>query len=498
MKINKINIKVASILAVLMTISMSSCSDELAELNDNPNAIADLPYGLQLTETQLKAAGAQYEMRRVGLGWAASSIQQLADVNIATNLLPGDKYIDFIDYSYAVFDEYWVNEAKDVIDLVNRTAEDPEAVNFNAMARIMKVISFHKVTDLYGDIPYSEAGRGFISNNWFPSYDRQQDIYLDMLKELEEAALQLTASADNPGIQDVLYGGDISKWKKLSYSMMLRLGLRMSKVDASASEAWVKKAIAGGVMTGLDDLAKIEHEEGGVESPIGYSFFVDKFMRLSDTFVSWMQDNNDPRLDLLSYVESGGPHQGLPNGLDPTTLASEGPAGGDLLDYSQVNQSLVQRNSPSMYITYAEVELMLAEAAVRGWHTGDAAEHYNNGVRAAMQNWGYYGVSAPSNEDIDDYLAANPFVEANGMELIGEQYWAATFLNPLESYANWRRIEYPVLTPINYPGNATGGTIPRRMKYPLVEFNINAENVNAAIANQGPNTYTTRVWWDVE
>lgn len=496
MKINKISNKIVCSLVVLVTMLMSSCADDLAELNENPNAIADLPLGLQLTEIQLKAAGAQYEMRRVGLGWASSSIQQLADVNIATNLLPGDKYIDFIDYSYAVFDEYWVNEAKDVIDFVTRTTEDPEAVNYNAMGRIMKVISFHKVTDLYGDIPYSEAGLGYISNTWFPAYDRQQDIYLDMLNELDAAAQQLSASADNPGSQDVFYGGNIAQWKKLSYSMMLRLGLRMSKVDPTAAESWVKKAIAGGVMTELDDLAKIEHEEGGVESPIGYSFVVDKFMRLSDTFVSWMQDNNDPRLELLSFVESGGPHQGLPNGLDPTTLATEGPAGGDLLDYSQVNQALVERDSPSMYITYAEVEFMLAEAALRGWYTGDAETHYNNGVRAAMANWAYYGVEAPSTEDVNAYLAANPFVEANGMEMIGEQYWAATFLNPLEAYANWRRIEYPVLTPVNYPGNATGGTIPRRMKYPLVEFTINAENVNAAISNQGPNTYTTRVWWD--
>ncbi|WP_051254416.1 SusD/RagB family nutrient-binding outer membrane lipoprotein [Arenibacter latericius] len=496
MKINKINIKIACFFVAISAISFTSCADDLAELNENPNVIADLPLGLQLTDIQLKAAGAQYEMRRVGLGWASSSVQQLADVNIATNLLPGDKYIDFIDYSYAVFDEYWVNEAKDVIDFVTRSAEDPAAVNYNAIGRIMKVISFHKVTDLYGDIPYSEAGQGYLTNTWFPAYDRQQDIYTSMLNELETAAMQLTASAESPGSQDVIYNGDLTKWKKLSYSLMLRLGLRMSKADPSSSEAWVKKAIAGGVMTQLDDLAKIEHEEGGVESPIGYSFVVDKFMRLSDTFVGWMQENDDPRLELLSWVESGAPHQGLPNGLDPSTLITDGPAGGDLLDYSQVNQDLVQRDSPSMYITYAEVELMLAEAALRGWYTGDAEVHYNKGVHAAMANWSFYGVDAPTTAEVDTYLAANPFDEANGMEMIGEQYWAATFLNPLEAYANWRRVEYPVLTPVNYPGNATGGTIARRMKYPLVEFTINAENVNAAIANQGPNTYTTRVWWD--
>lgn len=498
MKINKISIKIACFFLTITAISLSSCAEDLAELNENPNAIADLTIGLQLTQVQLNSAGQQYEMRRVALGWGASSIQQLADVNIATNLLPGDKYIDFIDYSYALYDQYFVNETKDLIDYVTRTADNPEMVNYHAIGRIMKVISFHKVTDLYGDIPYSEAGLGYLSNKWFPVYDKQQDIYANMLSELEAAALQLSTSAESPGTQDIIYNGDLAKWKKLAYSMMLRLGLRMSKVDPGASESWVKKAIAGGVMTDLNDIAKIEHENGGVESPIGYSFELDKFMRMSDTFVSWLQDHGDPRLDLLSWVESGAPHQGLPNGLDPTTLVTQGPAGGNLLDYSQVDPALVQRDSPSMLITYAEVELMLAEAALRGWYNGDAAAHYNKGVRAAMENWSFYGVATPSTAEVDAYLLANPFVAANGMEMIGEQYWVATFLNPWEGYSNWRRVEYPVLTPVNYTGNATGGTIPRRMKYPLVEFTVNPDNVNAAIANQGPNTYTTRVWWDVQ
>lgn len=500
MKINKISIKIACFFVTIAAISLSSCAEDLMELNENPNAIANLPIGLQLTQVQLNAAGQQYEMRRVALGWGASSIQQLADVNIATNLLPGDKYIDFIDYSYAVYDQYFVNEVKDLIDYVTRTSEDPEAANYNAIGRIMKVISFHKVTDLYGDIPYSEAGQGYLSNNWFPAYDSQKDIYANMLSELEAAASQLNAAAENPGAQDIIYNGDLIKWRKLSYSMMLRLGLRMSKVDPSASESWVKKAIAGGVMTDLNDLAKIEHEVGGVENPFGYSFELDKFMRLSDTFVSWMQDNGDPRLEVLSWVESGAPHQGLPNGLDPTTLISQGPVGGDLLDYSQVNPSLVKKDSPSMLITYAEVELMLAEAAIRGWHTGNAATHYNNGVRAAMANWGFYGVDTPATADVDAYLSANPFVEANGLEMIGEQYWAATFLNPWEGYSNWRRVEFPVLTPVNYTGNATGGTIPRRMKYPLVEFTVNEEHVKAAVSRlvPGENTYTSRIWWDVK
>lgn len=499
MKIKRYNYKIAVFLLAIMTFSITSCVDELEEMNQNPNAIEDLPYGMQFTRLQLMASGTRYEMRRAALGWALPAIQQLADINVTTNMLPGDKYIDFLDYHSSLFDRAYLNEYKDLADYLKRTSEDPEATNHYAIGRIWSVLSFHRTTDIYGDIPYSEAGQGYIENIWSPKYDAQEDIYMHMLSELEAAANLLNESADVVGDQDIVYGGDIAQWRRLAYSLMMRLGFRLVKVDLPAAEVWVKKAIEGGVMNNLLDVCKTEHQLLGGwtnSNPIGESFNVDKFMRLSDTFVSWMEDNGDPRLEIISWVESGAPHQGLPNGLDPVTLETEGPAGGDLLDYSQINQSLVDRESPFMFMTYAEVEFMLAEAALRGWHSGDAASHYENGVRAAMLNWAFYGVEAPTVAQIDAYLAANPFNTANGMEMIGEQYWAATFLNPWEGYANWRRVEYPVLTPVNYPGNATNGTIPRRLKYPDSEYTLNEENVRAADSRQGPNEFTTRVWWD--
>ncbi|MCQ0112767.1 SusD/RagB family nutrient-binding outer membrane lipoprotein [Zhouia amylolytica] len=499
MKINNIRTKIILLFLAIFTLSTTSCVKELEELNSDPNAIEELPYGIQLTRLQLYLSGTRYEMRRASLGWAMSAIQQFADVNISTSLLPGDKYIDFLDYSSSLFDRAFTNEYKDLADYMARVSEDPEAINYHAAGRVMRVLSFHRTTDLYGDIPYFEAGLGYLNNEWTPSYDSQEEIYNHMLMELEEAALEFSNSAPSIGSQDLFYGGDITKWKKLSYSLMLRLGLRLVKVDPAAAELWVSKAIVGGVMTDLNDVVKTEHQiDGGWinTNPYGEAFEIDKFMRLSDTFVSWMQDHGDPRLEILSFVESGGPHQGLPNGLDPNTLETMGPAGGDLANYSQLNQALVQRDSPFMFMTYAEVEFMLAEAAVRGWYSGDAQTHYNNGVRAAMENWSFYGVTTPTTAAVDAYLAANPFDAANAIEMIGEQYWAATFLNPWEGYANWRRIEYPVLTPVNYPGNATGGTIPRRLKYPDTEYTLNEENVRAAEARQGPNSYTTRIWWD--
>ena len=141
---------------------------------------------------------------------------------------------------------------------------------------------------------------------------------------------------------------------------------------------------------------------------------------------------------------------------------------------------------------------MIAEAIERGWATGNAADHYNAGVRAAMEMYSIYDPSVEiSSAEIDAYLAANPYDSANWAEQIGEQYWAATFLNFYETYANWRRTGYPELTPVDYPGNETNGTIPRRLRYPTSEAGNNPEGYNAALNNQGPDEFTTRMWWDV-
>ena len=151
------------------------------------------------------------------------------------------------------------------------------------------------------------------------------------------------------------------------------------------------------------------------------------------------------------------------------------------------------------FMTYAEVELLKAEAAVRGWHSGDPQTHYENGVRAAMQYLVMYDPNAAiSGADIDAYLAANPYDPANAMEQINTQIWAATLLNEYEGYANYRRTGFPALTPVNYPGNVTGGTIPRRLRYREAEAVANPENYSAAVSKQGPDEFTTRMWWDAQ
>jgi hypothetical protein len=483
------------LLGLILTLTMVSCDEGFEELNLNPTQANELDPKFQFSYVQLQTSGERYENWRAVLIYSSTMIQHLSAL---ATYWSGDKYLYNSGYSSSLFDRAYNNYIKDIQDLINNLETSGENPEMLAMARIWRVVAFHRITDIYGDIPYSEAGKGYIDGITAPKYDAQEDIYKDMIAELESAIGQLTGGGRSFGSADFVYGGNTDQWRKFANSMLLRLGMRMSKADPAAAEAAVRKAISGGVMSSNADIAMIQHSSGpeGInQNGIGQVFLADDNQRMSKTFIDWMANHNDPRIDVLGYMAVGGAQVGLPNGYDAQTISDYG--SDDLNTYSRVNPKLVTVDAPMIFMTYAEVELLLAEAALRGWHSGDAATHYNNGVKAAIQQWQVYDASlAISDADADAYLAANPFNAAEGMRMIGEQYWAATFLNEYEAFANWRRTGYPELTPTDYPGNESNSQIPRRLRYPDSEYGINGDNIQAAISRQGPDEFTTRVWWD--
>jgi hypothetical protein len=161
---------------------------------------------------------------------------------------------------------------------------------------------------------------------------------------------------------------------------------------------------------------------------------------------------------------------------------------------------MIKTNGTTFILTYGESELLLAEAVQSFGIAGDAAQHYHDGVKAAITYLSQYDSKmAVSDADAESYLSTHPYNAANGLEMINTQYWALTntMLDFYESWANWRRSGYPVLIPVVYPNNVTNGTIPRRFPYPLAESNVNPVNYNAASAAvPGGDNLTGRVWWD--
>jgi hypothetical protein len=220
--------------------------------------------------------------------------------------------------------------------------------------------------------------------------------------------------------------------------------------------------------------------------------------------IDMMKSRNDPRISTIAILKNGdataAAQRGLPNGLDASLLlALTGETGPD--GYSRPNPILYNSKDPYILLPYTEVEFLKAEAIERGWYLGAAATEYAAGQAAAITQLSV-NVGAPDlSGSIAAYQAANPYPVAGTLiqkltQIESEMFILnASTLNGFEGWANWRRTGLPVLTPTNYPGNKTGGTIMRRLIYPVSEAGVNV-NYNAAIKAQGPDLFTTHVWWD--
>lgn len=489
------------ILLLSVSILLFSCSKDFEEINTDPTASATIDPEFLFSTALLQGSGSEFEIRGAMLAYSACFVQHFASIAFDWH---GDKYFYDPFHSQEFFSGTYRSSLKTLTEMIHQLEESGESSNLLQAGRIWRVVLFHRITDLYGDIPYHQAGKGFIETNFKPAYDAQEEIYFDMLNELKEAHENLDSSLIDFGAGDFLFGGNVDSWKKFAASMMLRLGMRLVKIAPSEAESWVKLAISLGVNTDGSANAIIWHSDGPEpinQNGIGLTFEKNDNSRLSRTFINHLDSLEDPRLNILSWVESGGEHKGLPNGYDELNLTQYS-GGADLATYSRVNPALIQRNSPMMFQFDGEVQFLLAEAAVRGWYDGDPIAHYEAGIWSSMYIWSWFDPALTFEGNlVVDYLQNNPLDLSNevvALERIASEYWIATFLNPLESYANWRRTGYPNLIPVNFPGSDSPGAIPRRLRYPQKEYSVNSDNITIANQRQGSDIFTTRIWWDKE
>lgn len=497
---------------------MVSCTKDFETINVNPNSPPAVPLNYLLSQAQLYIGGSAgdpgYATWRANLIYALPATQMFSTLS---TFYAGDKYIYQADLSEAYFVTQFPSSVKGLVDLINQAKKDPKNINILSIARILKVLQMSLITDLYGDVPYSEAGQGFLSTNFSPKYDAQKDIYADMLKELSEAGTALSTSAETPGKADLAYGGDVDKWKKFANSLMLRLAMRMQKVDPATAQSMAKKALDGGVMTSNAETFAIQYaNDGGTPTINSNSFNLGEAdvqghrnevskgsIQWSKTLIDIMKGRLDPRIPTISILKSGDAtavnQKGLPSGLDAGTLmALTGETGPD--SYSRPNAILYYAKNPYILLPYAEVEFLKAEAIERGWYTGTAATEYAAGQSAAITQLSVNQGAPSLTASVAAYQTANTYPSttlADKLLQIHTEMFIlnASTLNGFEGWANYRRTGLPVLMPTNYPGNRTNGTIMRRLIYPVSEQGLNT-NYKAAIAAQGPDEFTTRMWWD--
>ena len=500
-------------LAALLTLfTVMSCEDDFDEMNTNPVRLTSINPIFQLNRAIIEMAptygNLTYETTIV-----RQMITPFTGVGTGANLNQDNR---------SATEDNWQNGYRDIIDnmtdAVTTAAADPDRPNQYNILRIWKAYAFMMLTDTYGDIPYTEAGKGFLEGIVFPAYDTQQSIYMDILNELSTASAALNETLDEVP-QDAMYGGNINRWKKLGNSLLLRAAMRLVKVDPATAQQYATTAIAGGLMESNIDNAVVRHN-ADFRNPVGTNLNGGQapFYYLDEEFVDWMQVHNDPRLGVIAVRYIGAEQEGdqveanasrepadqigMPQGFDNSNIgpAVEERGLASLYDFSQLDRNrLGNPEAPSFLVSYSQTKLLLAEAIVRGWTTGDAAAEYAEGIRAHMNQLSLWpGDTDVDPADIDAYIAANPLTAGAEIEEINEQYWMSSYLNSYESWANFRRSGFPNVAPNPYPGNdlQTEDFI-RRLTYPDSELTVNRENLDVAIARQGPDRLDTRIWWDV-
>ncbi|MGI9543819.1 MAG: SusD/RagB family nutrient-binding outer membrane lipoprotein, partial [Cyclobacteriaceae bacterium] len=337
-----------SALALFMFLS---CEDGFDEMNTNPVLLRSIDPVFQLNRSIVNMAPGYNN-----LTYETTIVRQMITPFIGVGS-GGNLNVD----NRAATEDNWQNLYRNVIDNlvdgVQTASENPDKPNAYNILRIWKAYCFMVLTDTYGDIPYSQAGRGFLDGTVFPVYDSQQSVYMDILNELSSASAALNESNDVVP-QDAMYSGDINQWKRLGNSLLLRAAMRLSKVDPTTAAQFAATAAAGGLMESNQDNALVRHNpdfRNGVGTNVNGGQA--PFYYLDEEFVDWMKDNNDPRLVAIAVRYVGAQQEGdqveenadrsfdaqigMPQGFDNTSIPPAVEARGlaSLYDFSQMDRN---------------------------------------------------------------------------------------------------------------------------------------------------------------
>ncbi len=486
MNYNKIilGVGIASMLAV------SSCDKikDFKDLNDNPNQTTTPITSALLTNVESNM-GAQLVFDAGGINTGSGLYAQYFSETQYTEVSRYNKPT----YNY---DGYYAGVLEDLQNIINynsdpATADAAAAYGSNqnqiAISRIIKAHYIKMLTDAVGDLPYFDALKGN-SGVISAQYDNQQAIYADLLKELTEAVGQF----DDNGATvqgDIVFGGDVSKWKKYANSLRLLLALNMEKVDPATGKTEFLAALndPAGVISSNSDNVVINYPGGSFPHPT-YNYYV-LTQRLdyavSKTMIDQLSSTSDSRLGI--YATSS---VGFPYGLTRDDAVAFAGANADWarilkLAPGDPDHSYQKQDASLVVIGAANIDLARAEAAQLGWTSENAATLFAAGIQASYDQWGLGSATS--------YISGLGVPDA---QKIATQEWVSWFPNGLEGWDVYRRTGYPSLTPA--PGTTTG--IPRRTTYGTNDYSYNANNVADAAGrytvNGLPDSQWGRIWWD--
>ncbi|MFD2248552.1 SusD/RagB family nutrient-binding outer membrane lipoprotein [Pontibacter ruber] len=484
------------ILFIAVLFAMVACDpSEFDDINVDPRQVKEAPTRTLLTFSLQQLPFTTWNSPIRNVAGYGTEYMALYSQHLAEGPYPGSSLYNVRNLSWTAWYTGPLYNLQTIINLNNEDSKLADLGNGSkdnqiAVARILKAYYFWFLTDIYGDIPYSEALKG--NEILQPKYDSQESIYTDLFKELKEA--QAMIKEDEAGVTgDILLGGDMAAWKRFANTTRLFMSLRLMKKDPGKAQAEMTAALTDGVIE--SNAQNITHQFIGGD-PNNWNPWYENYSNdnrndyaLSATLGNYMLGTKDPRVFVYGEVLNGSEIKPLAYG---SSAAKNIPG-----IYSRIGASLQADNTEVPIFTYAQVQFVKAEAVHRGFSIpveGSAAELYNSAIKASWEFWGVYD-EAKFNEFIADPKVAYTSGDA-GLERIISQKWVHQYLNGFESWTDWRRTGYPVLAPAPDAVDTRG--IPRRMGYPSNAKALNEKGYTEAVARQGADDNYTRVWWDVQ
>lgn len=426
-------------------------------------------------------------------------------------------FLEVMSWTSRYYDDVYSRAAPQLLFVEQTTAASNMAVE-NAIAKVWKVVMYHRISDFFGPTIYSEFGNGQTS----VAYDSQEFVYHDFFNVLDEAVAVLSAntSANGFGSNDLVYAGDAGKWLTFANSLRLRLAVRLAYIDPELAKTEAEKAVAAGVMTQNDQNANVLTTANSLNFYAAITY-IDEF-RMSATMQSVLEGYDDPRIrEYFDAAVEGGGYKGIRNGMP---RLEKGPFLEPTHSFINTRWRPLARggiNPPLQVMVAAENYFLRAEGALRGWNMGgSAAELYNQGIAISMEQWG-----AATSDEVETYqnsmntpvaisdkwntpaMSDIPVAYQQAadfetqLEQIITQKWIALFPDSWEAWSERRRTGYPVgfaiIESFNPDIPVTG--MMRRLKFTTAEITNNSVAVeNARTLLNGPDANHTRLWWDAK
>ncbi|MFV0247755.1 MAG: SusD/RagB family nutrient-binding outer membrane lipoprotein [Tenacibaculum sp.] len=486
-----------ALFAIIVVLANISCTSNFEKLNTPPKSALYVDPALLLTEVQR---------------WVLASEAGETPNNIAGSWIhhwAGGQILGqsrYIPQPFNIMGGFYAKLGSLALiknELLNELENSSKGKTKLAIVKIFEIYTWQILTDLYGPIPYSESSQPLNNIIIQPKYDSQEAIYISLIKELDKAIAKLNDSDESFGSADLLYGGNISLWKKFGYSLKLKLGMRIKYANFDLSKQTVESALSNSLIENNTESASIPTENTPFNNahPNLKQFLQGSpdLMYLGEKLIEVLLSINDPRLPLIASPNKAGIAPAFRGIKVAETDAYYAALIRNQFSLASSKTYFNKNISIPLYaISYAEVCFFKAEAALEKWgglSDIDAEQFYKEGILAAMSMEPYNILETDISKNYKKLQFKLIGTREEKLEKIMTQKWILLFSKNYEAWFEWRRTGYPSLNPGPYSGGVQ--TIPRRFIYPIDEPITNLTNYKQAVSTlSNGDTYLSKVWWD--